>query len=385
VREGEAEDGPEVGTGVVRMLPGEFGRSLASIRARHARSLEERLRATARFGRFSIGSFFDVYGGVFARPAAPGGEQRTRKRRELRAPAPSIYVVEAADGARLLLTRYQGGGRGPVVAAHGLGVSSGVYAVDTLDTSLVEFLVANGHDVWLLDWRASSRLTSAGGDYTCADVARTDWPAALAAVCEHAGAESVQVLGHGAGALTLLAAVVSGLGGVRSAVSLGGALHVLRPGGDEPADELPDVPGARAGERLRRGLQRLRPSAAETEDVLFEPERLDPETHESIDEHAGPVSAAFLADLDELADAGAAAFLSGLERLALPVCFVHGAADRVVPPVASERTFELLSARNGAGLYSRHVLPGYGHLDLLVGRDADADVYPLILDHLART
>jgi cholesterol oxidase len=399
VHDGEAEDGREVGRGVVRMSLAELGRSLVSMRARNAGSTQEQLRATARFGRFCAGSLFDVYGGVFVRSAPAGdGEQRARKRRELRAPAPSAHVVEAAGDVRLLLTRYEGGSRGPVIAAHGLGVSSGIYAVDTLDTTLVEFLVANGYDVWLLDWRASSRLTSARGDYACADVAKVDWPAALAAVREHAGAESVQAIGHGAGALTLLVAILSGLDGVRSAVSLGGALHVVRPGGAEPADELPDVPGARAGARLRRRLEQLRPSAgdaapcgseacrrlAETHGTLFEHDRLDPETHESIHEHVGPLSTAFLADLDTLAAAGADPYLSQLERLALPLCFVHGETDRVFPPTGSERTLELLSAGNGSGLYSRHVLPGYGHLDVLVGKDADADVYPLILDHLAR-
>ncbi|HEU0336376.1 MAG TPA: alpha/beta fold hydrolase [Gaiellaceae bacterium] len=385
VHDGEAEDGPEVGRGVVRMPPGEFGRSLVSMRARNTGSVEERLLATARFGRFCAGAFFDVYGGVFSRPAAAGaGGQAVRRRRELRAPAPNVHVVEAGDGVRLLLTRYEGGAGGPVVAAHGLGVSSGIYALDTLDTSLVEFLVANGHDVWLLDWRGSSRLTSAGGDYTSADVARADWPAALAAVREHAGASSVQAVGHGAGALTLLLALLSGLDGVRSAVCLGGGLHVRGPDRAEPAGELPDVPGARAGEQLRRRLQRLLPSAAETRDTLFEPGRLDAETHESIHEHVGPISPAFVADLEARAAAGADALPPELGRLALPLCFVHGGADRLVPPAASERTLELLSARNGAGLYSRHVLPGYGHLDVLVGRDADADVYPLILDHLAR-
>jgi cholesterol oxidase len=399
VHDGAAEDGREVGRGVVRMPLAEIGRTLVSMRARNAGSTQEQLRATARFGRFFAGSLFDIYGGVFARPAsAGGGEQRARKRRELRAPAPSAHVVEAPGDVRLLLTRYEGGSRGPVIAAHGLGVSSGVYAVDTLDTSLVEFLVANGYDVWLLDWRASSRLTSAGGDYACADVARSDWPAALAAVREHTGAESVQALGHGAGALTLLEAILAGLDGIRSAVSVGGSLYVVRPGTADLDEALSGVPRTRAGDRFRRRLERLRPPPAngstpcrsaacrrlaETHGTLFEHDRLDPETHESIHEHVGPVSAAFLSDLDGRTAAGVDVS-SQLERLALPLCFVHGGADQVVPPTASERTLELLSARNGPALYSRHVLPGYGHLDVLVGKDADADVYPLILDHLAR-
>ena len=39
------------------------------------------------------------------------------------------------------LTRFDGGNKGPVVMFHGLGVSSGIFSLDTIETNLVEFLV----------------------------------------------------------------------------------------------------------------------------------------------------------------------------------------------------------------------------------------------------
>jgi cholesterol oxidase len=43
---------------------------------------------------------------------------------------------------------------------------------------------------------------------------------------------------------------------------------------------------------------------------------------------------------------------------------------------------ELLSERNGAALYKRHVIANYGHIDCIFGQRAADDVYPLILEHL---
>jgi hypothetical protein len=47
-----------------------------------------------------------------------------------------------------------------------------------------------------------------------------------------------------------------------------------------------------------------------------------------------------------------------------------------------------LTATHGRSFANRHFsatyLPGYGHLDALVGRDVETDVFPDILQHLDR-
>ena len=48
-------------------------------------------------------------------------------------------------------------------------------------------------------------------------------------------------------------------------------------------------------------------------------------------------------------------------------------------------TYDLLCAKNGAELYDRHVIPGYGHIDCIFGENAARDIYPLILEHLEKT
>ncbi|WP_437602904.1 hypothetical protein [Sorangium sp. So ce590] len=54
-------------------------------------------------------------------------------------------------------------------------------------------------------------------------------------------------------------------------------------------------------------------------------------------------------------------------------------------PASTEKTGEALSARNGAGLYSRNVIPAYGYIDCIFGKTAATDVYPFMVEHLDRT
>ena len=57
-----------------------------------------------------------------------------------------------------------------------------------------------------------------------------------------------------------------------------------------------------------------------------------------------------------------------------------GAAD-ITEPVA---VLVLRQLANEPSLYERVVLPGYAHLDALIGRDAATDVFPVLSDHLDR-
>jgi len=79
---------------------------------------------------------------------------------------------------------------------------------------------------------------------------------------------------------------------------------------------------------------------------------------------------------------GADIYLPHLDRLAIPIAFIHGAENACFLPESTRVTFDLLRETNGAGLYSRHVIPGYGHIDCIYGKNAAQDVYPFMLHHL---
>src|SRR5688572_18982246 len=136
------------------------------------------MRAKARFGRFFAGELFETYGDLFARPSAFNPDAPPRKRRPLRVAAPTIHYFFTSDRVQLCLTRYQGGPKGPVILCHGLGVSSRIFTVDTIDTNLVEYLYAYGYDVWLLDYRSSIELAAAAASATGDVIAAIDYPEA---------------------------------------------------------------------------------------------------------------------------------------------------------------------------------------------------------------
>ena len=51
-------------------------------------------------------------------------------------------------------------------------------------------------------------------------------------------------------------------------------------------------------------------------------------------------------------------------------------------PEGTERSYDLLVAKNGAEGYMRITVPNYHHMDCFIGKDAAKDIYPLILGQL---
>jgi cholesterol oxidase len=414
-----AAGGPAVARGILRIEPADFARQLRTLRASGG-TAPERLRALARFGAFFAGSLVDVYGPVLARPTRFDPGAPPRKRRPLRAPLPEIHFVRAGDGAELRLTRYRGGAKGPVVLAHGLGVSSLIFRIDTIETNLVEFLAANGYDVWLLDFRASIELPASLGQFSGDDVARFDYPAAVAKVRELTGAAAVDMVVHCFGATTFFMAMLAGLGGVRSAVASQIGPHVVAPALTRIKS------GLHTPELLRTlGFQSLTAAASQQADwperlydaalrlwpvppgeqctsatcrrisflyaPLYEHGQLDAATHGALHEMFGVANVAsfdhlaLLVRRGQLVDAaGGDVYMPHFERLRIPITFLHGAENACFLPESTARSFDALRAANGTALYRRHVIPGYGHIDCIFGRSAARDVYPFVLEHLER-
>jgi cholesterol oxidase len=409
VHEGATPEGSVVGRGVLRIAPQDFVHQLGTMHATNAATRRERLAALARFGRFFAGTLFDTYGGIFARPNLLAPDAPPRKKRQLTAPAPDVYPVAAGDGATVQLTRYAGGTKGPVVLAHPLGASSAVFTIDTIDTNLVEFLCGHGYDVWLLDWRASIALPRLSTGMTLDDVARRDWPVALAAVREETAADFLDVVAHGSGALPLLASLGDGLDGIRSIVSIASGVEVVVPRASRVRSglHLDALAGVLAASQREDGiadrhwdrLLRLYPVGHEERcqsptchratflyGLLYEHEQLNRATHDALHEFIGVIGRGYQHDLARIAQAGGVVDQRGFESeaFALPITFLHGERDRVFLPDSAVRSHERLAAQFGPELYARRLFPGYGHLDLVLGRDAAVEVYPAILEPLER-
>jgi cholesterol oxidase len=419
--DGPSADSQTMGKGILRIAPDDFMRQLTTMRATDAADEKQALEAKAKFGRFFAGTLIDTYGGIFSRQSDLAAGAQPRKRRQLRVAAPEIHTVKTDDGVELRLTRYRGGEKGPLILTHGLGVSSGIFTIDTIETNLLEYVFAQGYDAWLLDYRASIELPSARTQFNADDVATRDYPAAVEMVRSLTGAASVQMIAHCFGATTFCCAMLAGLQGVRSAVISQIATDVVTPAESrlKAGLHLPDLLEAigiddldAAADRHSGWKEKVFDAAArivpaqgaqpcESEVCrqisfmyapLYRHEQLNQATHDALHEMFGIANVESLQHLARMVRAehlvgadGDERYIPNIERMAIPIAFIHGAKNACFLPESIERAMKRLADANGADLYSRHEIPEYGHIDCIFGRDAARDVYPHIGDHLNAT
>ena len=410
--------------GVLKIAFSDFTKQVRTIQSVGGNSPVERAGAVAKFGALFAAQLYDIYGGIFA-PLKRFDPERARKKRPLRVPDPEVHFFATADGKRLRLIRYAGGKKGPLLFTHGLGVSSLIFSIDTIDTNLLEYMVSAGYDCWLLDYRASIDLPYAKELWTADDAAREDYQPAVNLIRELTGARSVQVMAHCFGATTFTMAMLGGwLTGVRSAVisqistdvivpffpqrllaqlrtpslfSLAGMDHVnARADTDDRLIERIADAMIRVFVPFRRG-ERTRSATSNRITALYgqlyDTAQLNNLTFEAaLPEMFGEANIDAFKQLARIARTGTIVdaagndiYMPNLDRMAIPIAFIHGANNRCFLPESTARTVFKLSARNGAELYERHVIPNYGHIDCIFGKTAATDVYPLILAHLERT
>ena len=333
-----------------------------------------------------------------------------------------MHEFNTQDGVRLRLTRYQGGSKGPVILSHGLGVSSRIFSMDTIDTNLLEYLHAHRYDVWLLDYRASIELPAAEQACTGDDIARYDYPAAVDVVRQVTGSDTVQMVVHCFGSTTWTMSMLGGyLKHVRSAVvsqvsthaktplitRLKTGLHVptmLDKLGLDSLTAYTDTESNWVDSLFDKALT-IYPMEKEERCVnpvchritflyghLYEHDQLNDATHRYLHEMFGlaNISAfehlALICRKGHVVDAqGGEAYLPHLERMAIPITFISGAENQCFLPESTDITYNLVRERNGKDLYRRHIVPNYGHIDCIYGKNAAGDVFPYILARLDET
>ncbi|HXM43118.1 MAG TPA: alpha/beta fold hydrolase [Bryobacteraceae bacterium] len=413
------ETGPVAGLGILHIEPSDFVKQMTTMQVTNAASVAERLKTLAAFGGFFAGTLFETYGGIFARSTAFNPDAPPRKRRALRVGAPVVYPFPAKDGVPLRLTRYQGGSKGPVILSHGLGVSSLIFSLDTIDTNMLEYLYAHEYDVWLLDYRDSIALPSDAAQQSSGDdVALNDYPAAVDFVRKITGAPDVQMVVHCWGSTTFFMAMLAGLQGVRSVVCSQIATHIVAPTATHLKTGLHvpsflDALGIRSLsafastkesliEKVYDGALRLYPTQARERcrnltchritfmyAPLYDHAQLNESTHETLYETFGVANMkafehlALLTNKGHLLNfAGEDVYLPHLDRLALPITFIHGADNECFEPASTQITYDLLRKTNGTSFYDRHVVAGYGHIDCIFGKNASVDIFPIVLNAL---
>ncbi|GHH15112.1 alpha/beta hydrolase [Streptomyces lanatus] len=333
----------------------------------------------------------------------------------------------ASDGVRLGLTRIDPGERGhpAVLLLHGHTASADMFLLPET-RNLVDVLLDEGYEPWLLDWRGSCRLpyNETGRRYTYDDVALYDIPEAVAHIRTRIGDRPLFAVAHCIGSLTLslsmTAGLVPGLAGVASqgvflTPKLAGRTSLrMTLAGELLKSRIDHIPvdfrkvglwskytplfalASRKADCPDPTCQILHNSAWGTGASLFVHEHLTDTTHGRLAELLGPAPLWILPHLRriELARTVVRWHDTDHRYRALPQNALDAAATIDTPVLL------LAGSENGLWLDSQQLchdvlarrqpqldvtyteIPGYGHLDTFLGRGAALDVFGHILDFL---
>jgi hypothetical protein len=329
-------------------------------------------------------------------------------------------ALTAGDGLPLKLRRVQGERdpfRGPVLLVHGAGNRGESFRPPARTTTIVDLLLAEGWDVWLFDWRASKSIGLVG--WTLDQAAQFDHPAAVHTVLSRTGASDMKIIAHCVGSASVIMSAVTGqLPGVSTIIGNAFGLHPCLPWrATAKLRRLVPLIGALTrdvspawGDRpegILAHLMRLLVRATNREcrnDVcrmasfifgggpspLWNHRHLDEATHDWLRGEFGPVPLSFFRQMARSTAAGQIVPDDDMTNKYVRApktdtrfVFLSGANNRCFLPESQQRTFAHFE-RHQPGRHQLHVFPGYGHLDVFIGKNAANDTFPTILSELEK-
>ena len=278
-----------------------------------------------------------------------------------------LHRTNADDGVPLAVTRLPCRGGVPVMCVHG-NYSKRNFWVSDRGIGLGAWLSAKGFDVWIPELRGhgESPKTRAFSRYTADDHVRRDLPAAQRLVERIAG-RPAHVVAHSAGGLFVMMALAASWlrsDQVRSVSLFGtqideGERYLGFPGVASAISALLRLMGRLPAARL--GLGPENEPAGEMLEMLRWKVTGRWRSPDGID------------------------FREALERITVPVRAFAGAADRNDPASGCRRLLDRVGSQHKRftllgreGGFSRD----YGHVDMLVSKAAQREVWPLLLDWL---
>ena len=314
-----------------------------------------------------------------------------------------IRFGTTSDGWRLAVLRYRPenpSSQLPVLLVH--GVAANRYNLDLTDeVSLARHLSTLGWDVWLVELRGrgfSLRPKLFSGlryDWSFDDYAERDLPCAADLVMRGTGAAALHLVGFSTGALASYAWLSDSHRTVEVAalVSIGGAASFKRLG------KLLSARLIRSFRFLRhRWILRVlaplsgywHPSPLQ---IIHNPENLDGAlqrramvnmianfSRNELLQYSDWLQHDVFRAIDQRRD-----YRAELGRITVPALFLAGPRDALSPPDAVKDTHDAVGSRDKQFVLcsrAQGMRVNYGHFDLVIGREAPREVFPVISDWL---
>lgn len=335
-----------------------------------------------------------------------------------------LVPFTTADGVHCNLINVRGAkapAKRPVLLVHGAGVRANIYRAPSGGT-LVDSLLDAGHDVWLENWRASIDVPH--NRWTLDQAAVFDHPAAVKTVLDETRTDELGAVIHCQGSTSFMMSSVAGLvPEVTTIVSNAVSLHPVVPRLAKLKLRYMIPAAARVIGYLSpqwglKGAPWVAPKALAAwvklthhecdndvcklasytygagKPTLWRHENLNLATHDWLKHEFADVPLTFFKQILRCVEAGR--LISVDARPELPhdftaqapqtdarFVFLAGDRNECFLPASQRRTFDWFEAQ-APGRHALHVLSGYGHLDVFMGKDASSQVFPTIIDELER-
>jgi hypothetical protein len=311
--------------------------------------------------------------------------------------------------------------KGPVLVAHGAGVRANIFR-PPVHTTFVDSLVDSGYDVWLENWRGSIDLPP--NEWTLDQAAVFDHPQAVKTIVRETGCDQIKAVVHCQGSTSFTMSALAGLvPEVTTIVSNAVSLHtrvpdlslfkldLVLPVGGLFTRYLNPQWGVYAPSWFPRLIEAvIEATHHECHNnvckqvsftygsgfpALWSHQNLSEATHEWIKQEFAHVPLTFFRQMARCVKHGH--LVSVERRPELPPDFAAepprtrarfalfaGSNNQCFLPDSQVESFRWLEAQR-PGVHSLHVLPGYGHLDVFLGKNAARDTFPLLVAELDGT
>lgn len=345
----------------------------------------------------------------------------TRRSRE--GQTETVVPFRAGDGFECNLLHVTGRKpptRSPVLLVHGAGVRANIFRAP-VETTIVDYLIDHGHDVWLENWRASIDLPP--NAWTLDQAAAYDHPQAVKTVVKATGAAEIGAIIHCQGSTSFMMSAVAGLvPEVKTIVTNAVSLHPVVPafsrfklscalpfirrmtpwldpqwGVHAPtfAAKLISLMVALVHHECENAVcKQVSFTYGSGFPALWSHANLNPATHEWLKAEFAKVPMSFFRQMARCVKSGHLVSVEGKTELpadftAQPprtdarFAFFAGADNLCFLPASQQRSHAWVETFR-KGYHTLHVIPRYGHLDIFMGDGAVRDVFPLMLAELAR-
>ncbi len=333
---------------------------------------------------------------------------------------------------RYILTRYMpvyparppGCGR-PLILIPGFSMSTYWFRAQMPNhqRNTTQYLLDQGYEVWLLDYRASNRVESSFDQFTLDELAETDFPNAFAEVFARTG-QPAQVIAHCVGSITTLMSLLKGRIAKKHVHSIVlsqslifidmpfvnrfkawlRAAQTLRFLGFRPVLSTQFDLTSSLAERFLDRLLYFYPSRERCHSgvcrrlllIYGEANRhvnLDRLTHDKLYDMEDAGNLTTVTQLQKMAlkhrivDAdGRNTYVTeaNTKNIKLPITLLQGTNNNLFRRSGAHKTLEWLRKHGDCGnhdpnkFFTLQELPGFGHMDVFIGKASADDVYPKI-------